>query len=182
MVLNMVSQIKQKQVANIIDLLKNSPNFVLIGFDKTPHKKLEEARKKLSPLQSKLRVIKNTLFEKAFNKILAANSPFLEFKKKFFPLKNSTAILTLPFNWLDSLKAFYEFTLQEKSLSFKSAILDGQIYDDNQILALAKLPSKNQLLTNIVISFKNPLLKFIFITRFSSYKLVYILKKLAEKK
>ena len=182
MVLNMVSLIKQKQVTNLIDLLKKSPNFVLISFDKTPHKKLEEARKKLSPFQAKLRVIKNTLFEKAINKISSANSPFVELKKKFFPLKNSNAILTLPSDWLEGLKTFYELTLQEKSLNFKSAILDGEVFDSNQILALAKLPGKNQLFANIIMSLKTPLQKFIFNTRFNSYKLIYILKKLADKK
>lgn len=178
----MVSQIKQKQVKTLLDLLKNSPNFVLISFDKTPHKKLEEARKKLSPFQSKLRVIKNTLFEKAFNKLLTVNSYLSEFKKKFLPLKNSNAILILPLNWLDALKNFYEFTLQEKSINFKSGILDGQIYNSEQILTIAKLPSRDQLLANLIGSLKNPLNKFIFNTRFNSYKLVYLLEKVVEKK
>ncbi|MFN4212661.1 MAG: 50S ribosomal protein L10 [Microgenomates group bacterium] len=177
----MVNQKKLNQVKILTDLLKQSPNFVLISFNKTPHQTLEELRKKLSPYKAKLKVIKNTLFEKAVNKLLPTYSFFVEFKKKFLPLKNPSALLTFTNDWSKGLKVLYDFIQQEKTLIFKSGIIDGQIYNNDQLLAIAQLPSRDQLLGNIIGSLKNPMQRFIFVAKLNAYKLIYILKNTTKR-
>ncbi len=175
----MASQKKQNQVKKLIEVLsQRSSHFVLINFEKTSHQTFEALRKKLSPFQAKLSVIKNTLFEKAVNQLLTTNHLFIEFKKKCLPLKNPSALLTFSpsSSWHNGLKAFYDFIQQEKSLNFKSGLIDGQVYTRDQILDLARLPSKEQLIHNIIISLRNPLQRFIFSTKFNVNKFVYILK------
>lgn len=178
----MVAQKKQIQVQQLSEILKQSSNFILIGFENTPHQTLENLRKKLAPFNTKLKVIKNTLLEKSLNKMANNHSLLREFKKKLLPLKYPSALLIFKNNWDKGLKIFYDFIQKEKTLIFKLGLIDGQIYNSPQLLSLAQLPSKNQLLTNIVNSIKNPIHRLIFITQYNSNKLVYILKKISEKK
>ncbi len=91
----MVNKQKILKVKEIQDLLKKSKNIVLLSFNKTSHQSLEGLRKELRKKGSSIRIIKNVLFEKAVNKLSIENKQYLEFRKKFFPLKKSTAILYL---------------------------------------------------------------------------------------
>jgi len=65
----MVSQVKNKQVENIQNLLKDTSHFVLIKYDRTTHRQLENIRKQLKTTDSHFKVVKNTLLEKAINKL-----------------------------------------------------------------------------------------------------------------
>lgn len=173
----MVSYKKKTQIASLTELLQKNPNLILVNFDKTPHRSLERLRKDLKKNGASFKVIKNTLFGKAVNKIMTLNPLFAEFKKKFLPAKNSSALLTFSSDWSRGLHTFYDFIQKEKTLDFKSGILDGQLYGSGEILRIAKLPNKNQLLANIIGSLKNPMYRLTYSLRFNTNKFVFILKQ-----
>lgn len=177
----MVAQKKQIIVQKLTETLAQSPNFVIIGFEKTPHRSLEELRKKLSPFTAKFKVIKNTLLEKAVNRLIKTNTVLSEFKKKFLPLQRPSALLTFTNDWNQPLKIFYDFIKQEKTLIFKSGIIDGQIYNSEQLLAIAQLPNKDQLATNIIGALKNPFSRFVFALKFTTNKFIYLLQIMEKK-
>lgn len=60
---------KQETVTEILNTLQGSENIALIKFEKTTHISLEGLRKDLKKNKAKLSVIKNTLLEKAVNKL-----------------------------------------------------------------------------------------------------------------
>jgi len=178
----MANQKKVEKVKKITELLSNKKNFVLIGFEKVPHKTLEEIRKKLAQKLAKLTVIKNTLFEKAFDQLININVDLKLIKEKFFPLKRTSALLTFDNEWFDGLSVFYQLVKGEKTFSFKFGWLGNQAYDDRQLLKIATLPSIETLLAKLILTFKSPAWRLIFAAKFSQMKLVNVINQITKKK
>ncbi|MBI3620139.1 50S ribosomal protein L10 [Candidatus Roizmanbacteria bacterium] len=171
----MANQTKQTFVESVCQLLSNHKNFVLVKFAKTPHQKLEALRKSLKN-KAKFQVIKNTLLTKAFDKMGENNAPLQVFKKKALPLKETTALLLLENDWSDGLKIFYEFADKEQTLSFKTGLIDETSYSSEEIVTLAKLPSRTQLVASLLGSLKSPTVHLVFALKNPLQKLTYILK------
>lgn len=176
----MVSTQKTSQVNKLIEDLKTNANFVLIQFDKTTHQSLEILRKELKKNEALLTVVKNTLFEKAIYKISSENKIYRSFKKKFLPLKLTTAFLTLKKDWSKGISAFYHYSKKDQTLSFKAAILDGIIYPAEEVKRIAQLPSKNELIAKLLGTIQNPSTRFVYATKYSLQKFVYILQAKAK--
>lgn len=172
----MVNQQKKIQVNKINNLLKEKSNFLLVKVDKATHKSLENLRKQLKKSDSSLKVIKNTLFEKAVN-LSVNNQLFFNLKKKFFPLKYSSALITFDKNWDQALKTILEFIEKEKTLVFKFGILDKSLYSNEELERIAKLPSRNQLMGKIIASLKSPTNQLVYSLKFNMSKIVYLLKE-----
>ena len=173
----MVNISKKNQVDSIFQLIEKNPNLLLVKIGKTTHQSLETLRRELRKSDSKIKVIKNTLFEKAINKIALKDKLFTNFKKQFFPLKETTALVTLSNRWSDGLKALYLFSKKDSTLSFKLALLDKNIYDAEKSIQIAQLPSREELLGKIIGSMKSPMSKFVYALKYNTNKLVYILKQ-----
>ncbi|OGK08641.1 50S ribosomal protein L10 [Candidatus Roizmanbacteria bacterium RIFCSPHIGHO2_01_FULL_35_10] len=163
------------------DLLAKYQNFALIKIDRTSHQTLESLRKELKKNQANFKVVKNTLFEKTLNKLSKNNKVYEEIKKSFFPLKETSALLLLRKEWNSGLTAFYQFLKKEVSLSFKFGHLDDKSYGHEDLLKIAQLPPRNQLLANLIGNFKTPSSRLVHSMKFNITKLVYILKEKAKK-
>ncbi len=172
----MLQQKKIGIVQKNIDLLSKNHNFVFIRLITPTHQALETLRKELKKSQSKFSVTKNTLFEKTINKLSTTNNLYSSIKKSFFPLKDPSALLVLSVDWSQGLSAFYQFIKKEKTLSFKFGVLDGKTYKDSELLIIAQLPPKDQLIANIIGSFKSPSSRLVYSMKFNLNKLVYLLK------
>ncbi|MEK7597701.1 MAG: 50S ribosomal protein L10 [Patescibacteria group bacterium] len=171
----MVTQLKKNQVDSVLQLLEKNPNFLLVKMGKTTHKSLESLRRDLRKTGSQIKVIKNTLFEKSINKIALKKTIFHDLKKQFFPLKETTALVTLSNRWNEGLKALYLFSKKDSTLSFKLALLDENIYNAEKSIQIAQLPSREELLGTIIGSMKSPMSKFVYSLKFNTNKFVYIL-------
>lgn len=173
---------KQLQVNKLVDLLKENQQFSLLKFDKTSHIKMESLRKVLKKTGSKLKVIKNTIFQKAINK-LAQDKKRLQYRdiqKHISNLKENTALLTFGEDWSEGMNAFFNFSKEEKSVSFRLGCLDAVTYDANKMISIAQLPSKTVLVSNVIGSMKSPMSHFIHAIKFNTQKLVYILNAKAK--
>lgn len=171
----MVNNNKKNQVDSIFQLVDKNPNILLVKIGKTTHQSLESLRRELRKSNSKIKVIKNTLFEKSVNKIALKNKLFKDLKKQFFPLKETTALVTLGENWSEGLKALYQFSKKDSSVSFKFGLLDESLYDTSKTIQIAQLPSKEELLGKIIGSMKSPMSKFVYALKYNTNKFVYIL-------
>jgi len=178
----MANQKKHNQVSLLIDILNQRKNFILISFYKTKHQSFENLRKELKKNNALIQVLKNTLFEKAVNKQSQKEKLFLEFRKKFFPLKNTTAFLYFKNDWEKGIKSVYDFIQKEKTVEFKSGIVDNCIYESVDLIKIAQLPGRNDLIAKILGGMKNPMNKFTYALKFNTQKLVYILSEKSKKK
>lgn len=179
---NMVNQTKKNQVESLLQSLDKNPNFLLVKIGKTTHQSLESLRKELKKNNSQIKVIKNTLFEKSINKIALKKAIFTDLKKQFFPLRETSALVTLSERWNEGLKSLYLFSKKDPSLSFKLALLDNSIYNAEKALQIAQLPSKEELLGKIIGSMKNSMNKFVYALKYNTNKLVYILQEKSKVK
>lgn len=173
---------KQLQVSELIDILKKNQHFSLLKFDKTPHIKMETLRKALKKSGSKVQVIKNTIFQKAVNKIIQDKNlaQFKEIHKQITTLKENTALLTFGDDWSEGMNVFFTFSRDEKSVSFRLGCLDKITYNSEEMLRIAQLPGKNVLLSKIIGSMKSPLSHFAHAIKYNTQKFVYILNAKAK--
>ncbi len=176
----MVNQNKKTQVDSLLAALEKNANFLLAKVDRTSHQNLEALRRELRKSESSVKIIKNSYFEKAVNKLAQTNKSFLELKKKFLPLSASSMIVFLGSAWDGGLKAFHEFTQKEKTLSFKMSLLDNYLYNEADTEKIAKLPGKAELVAKVLGSMQSPTSHFVYALKFNTNKLVYILQAKAK--
>lgn len=176
----MANQKNSTEVQALTELLKETPHFALIKFDKTTHKALEQLRKDLRVSGTKLRVVKNTLFEKTVDKLINEKKELNDLKAKVFPLKESTAIITLQGDYSEGLSAFFKFAKKEPTLSFKFGILDNTVYLGPELEKIAKLPGKDQLIAKLIGGLKSAPYQLTYNMKFSITKLTLTLKERAK--
>lgn len=173
----MVHQEKIKQVQQLVEALNKEKNFILVSFEKTTHQTLESIRKKLKKHNAVVKIIKNTLFEKAVNKLSGSSTIFGDVRKKFFPLRLISVFITLSNDWSAGLRSFFEQTAKEKAFSFKFGILDGALYPKDEIEKIAQLPAKSELIAQLVGTLKSPSARFVYSLKGNLNKFVYILRE-----
>src|SRR3989338_745213 len=177
----MPNQKKIENVRDLSELITLHKHLAVVRMTgKITHQQLETLRKDLKKTKAKIRVIKNTLLEKAINKLPKASKLPLSVKKSFFPLKNTNALLVLDKNWNDALKKAFEFMEKEKNLAFHFAILDSMVYEADDVIKIAQLPSKEQLIAKVIGSFKSPVSRLNNSILFGLRNFVHVLKSKSQ--
>ena len=176
----MANQTKKTQVSSLVELLNSTPNFALVKYEKTKHKSLEELRHNLKENQAQIRVVKNTLLQKALQTKAESNKEVTELVEKIFPLRESTAILTLNEDYAKALKAFHTFVKKDATLSFKIGLLDSTVYLADELQKIATLPSKEELIAKLIGGLKSPSSKLVYALKFNISKLTLVLKERAK--
>ncbi len=177
----MANQAKQAQVTELKTIIGDYKNFVVIEYNKTTHKALEDLRRKLRKANASLKVLKNTLFEKTVEQMAEKDSALSSIKEKGMPLKGPSAMVGLSEDWSEGLKAYYDHAKKDESLTFKFGYVDGTAYDARNVEAIAKLPSKTELMAKVIGSMKTPMIKTVFSMKFSMQKFVTVLNEASKK-
>lgn len=172
----MVAQKKQLQVDELIKFLEQAPSFALVKFEGTSHLTLESLRKELKGSDSKLRVIKNALFQRALNRLCTKKKGLKEIAEKVFPLRESSAVLSLNDDFIAGLSSFYKFAKKETSLSFRFGFIDNKLYLTDDLNKLAQLQSHDQLIAKVIGALNAPASRLLYSMQFNINKLVYVLK------
>ncbi|KXK11187.1 MAG: 50S ribosomal protein L10 [Microgenomates bacterium OLB23] len=180
---------KRAYVENVVSLLKDNPQFIVVGFGGTKHKKLEEFRAKLRELsadpsqKSGLMILKNSLFKVALEKY-NAHAKMMKPEEISTLVDNTSgqsAVLFLSQDWVTSLKTFKSFSKEEEGMQFKVGLIDGVVYVQAGLSQLADLPSKEELVAKIIGSLYTPATKLVYGLKFNATQLVTVLKNAAEK-
>ena len=171
---------KQAIVDQLLEKFGQTTNFALVRFEKTSHKALEELRNTLKKNNASLNVIKNSLFEKAINKVSSDNRSFKDLRDKAFPIKEKSAILFLREDASAGLKVLNDFAKKNDSVGFKVGIIDNVVYDAKSLERIAGLPGKDQLIAKIIGSFKSPMARTTRAMKNDMQKLVYILSQKSQ--
>ncbi len=178
----MVSLQKKQKVEKLQSLIQEAGNFFLIKYGSIPHQQLESIRKKLRENKSKLKVVKNSLFQKAVNKLSTGDQNYKTLAQTIFPLKENTAVVLDGEDIYAVVKMIADFAKEYEELEFKGGLLEGQIYDKSQLAKIATLPSRDQLIAKIYSSVKSPFYRLSYALKFNQTKIYLILKQIAEQK
>lgn len=168
---------KQGQLDALIDFIKKSPNFALLKHEKTKHIALEGLRKELRASNATIKVIKNSLLDKAIRRLAGSNEALKTFGKKILPLRDNTAIISFGEDWSKGLGSTFTFSQKDQTVTFKAGVLDNSVYTGADLLTIAKLPSRPQLVAQLIGNMKSPMTNFVYGLKFNMQKFVYILSE-----
>ncbi|MDA1317030.1 MAG: 50S ribosomal protein L10 [bacterium] len=171
---------KKSIVEKISSMLSQGSPYALIEFDGSSHKALEILRKDLKGVNSTFQVLKNSLFEKAVNQLSQKESKYKKVHDTHFPLVNKTALVTFGSEWIEGLKKYYDSTKGNELFSFKFGFIDEELYDQTGLKKLATLPSKNQILAQLIGAMKNPMARTTRAISSPIQKLVFILSQKSQ--
>lgn len=169
----------REQKRDILEGLKRkigeSKSIVFTRFDGLQVKENEELRSKLKQEQSEYYVTKKTLLD------LALKDNDLKVDVQGFDGKVAAV-----FGYEDEVapaKIVDEFRkTREDKIHFLGAILEGKFLSPEEVSALAKLPSKQELYAKIVGSLNAPISGLVNALAGNIKNLVYVLKAIEEKK
>lgn len=143
---------KQKQVAELAELIKSSVAGVVVDYKGISVADDTALRKELREAGIKYTVVKNTLLSRAIE------GTDLESMKEV--LEGTTAIAVSPEDHVAAARILAKFADSHDSFKIKSGYLDGKVIDLETINSLAKLPSREILLATVVGAFQAPIAAF----------------------
>ena len=162
----MVDELKQKIA---------KANLVLISeYLKFTVKEFTDLRRKLRAEESEIRVVKNTLIEKA-----VVESGFPQMAEH---LKGSNAILLGYKDAVSPLKVLVKFIKESEKGAVKVGVIEKNVFVQKELHELAKLPAKEVLIAKVVGGFKAPLYGLVNVLQGPIRKLVYVLDAIKAKK
>ena len=147
-----VLEAKKAIVAELTERLKNSVTGVLVNYKGINVADDTALRKELREAGVKYTVVKNTLLSRASEDAdLAGLQPTLE---------GTTALATSEDDYTAAARILANYAKKSKTFEIKAGYLDGEIVDLTTIDKLAKLPTREILLANVLGAFQAPIASF----------------------
>lgn len=166
---------KQQIVAEFKDKLSKAQTVIFTSFSGLTVEDETVLRRKFKEANSEYKVYKNTLMT-----IAARELGYGDDLIKYFEGPTSVT-----FGYQDPVapaKILTEFMKDHKGLELKVGIVNGKIVSPQEIEALAKLPSREELLAKALGSMKAPITNLVFVLSGTLRSLVYALNAIKEKK
>ena len=148
---------KEKIVAELLEKVNRAKGVVFTSYQGLTHKQLETIKKAVQAVDADFVATKNRLILKAMEASLAGDESRRGKIKVESELKNATATLFLYGDPVMPLKALAKSIKELNLPTIKFGILDGTAMTSEQLLKLSTLPSKETLLTQLVIGLKSPI-------------------------
>ncbi len=165
---------KSATISKLKDRLGRQTITLFTSFRGTPVGKLSALRRLLKKDNAEYTVAKKTLFDRA---LAALNIPFRT--------KSFEGEIGAVFGYRDQsipAKTLVRFSKQEESVRILGGILGSRVLDAPEVLALAKIPSREILLAELAAALAGPLQKFASALQGNIRNLLFILENIKNKK
>ena len=136
-------------------------------------KEISELRRKLAPIGASVKVIKNTLMERALEESQAALKPYLT---------GPVAATFISGDFTVVLKEMSAFARTHDELKFKGGWVEAHVYNGEQVAALATIPPREQLLGMLVSAMNAPLSQLVGTLQAGPRDLMLTLMSLVEQR
>ena len=135
--------IKQKEeaVKKLAEELKDTKIILLADYRGINVEDVTKLRAELRETNSEYKVIKNNIVKRALE--LNGESGLNDL------LEGPTAVITSKEDYLAPAKAIYNFTKNHDFYKIKGGIIEGKVMTAEEIITLAKLPSRQELLAKL---------------------------------
>ncbi len=134
---------KKEVIQEISDKIKNADSVLLIDFTGLSVSEINNLRKLLRNSGIEMKVVKKTLIQRAMTL-----SDILNFNVSQFPF--SVALVFSPEEGSVVSKEIYNFSKKNQLLKILGGIINNVFVDSNQIVSLAKIPSREILLSQLL--------------------------------
>lgn len=166
---------KIEKVEEFRKLVDGAKSIVFTDYRGMTVEEMTALRTKLRETNTVYSVIKNNLF-----KIAIKDTTYVKDTEQV--LEGTVAVAINHTDGIAPLKTLTEFAKQSKKMVLKAVVLDGRYFPEDQIEALSKLPSKQQILGMLVNVLQSPVRRLTTALRSPAQKLVGVMNAVAEKK
>jgi len=146
---------KAQEIAFLSEKFGRAKAAFLVDFKGMSVEQVTSLRKKLVPVESEMKVVRNTLAVRAL-----MDHPKSESAIKDSFVGNNAVVFAFG-DASTSAKALADFAKDVELLQLKVGVMDGQKLDTNGIKALANLPSKEVLRAQLLGVLQAPMSKFV---------------------
>ncbi len=129
---------KEAKVDQLVKQIKESKLVLLANYQGISVDQDMELRREVRKAGGEYKVIKNNIIRRAFEK------SGIEGLEEF--LEGPTALITSTKDYLAPSKAIYKFAKDNSFYELKAGIIEGEIKTSEEILIVAQLPSRDELL------------------------------------
>jgi large subunit ribosomal protein L10 len=166
---------KEKQVAELHERLGTARSVYLTDLTGMSVELLTSFRRTCRENGIRLTVVKNTLVNRA-----ARSTPFEALGPH---LNGPTAVMTTEADAVSPARVLEKFIKENKGLpKIKVACLEGEVYDEAGVQALAKLPSREALLGQLLSVLNAPLTQLVVVLSATARNLANVLDQVAQQK
>ena len=165
---------KIEKVESLKEVFDSARSVVLNDFTGLNVKKLSELRKLCREAGIEYRVVKNTLARRGVKGTLGE-----ELEPQF---EGPTALAIGRESENVSARIIAKFAQEHEAPTFKAGLVEGKIIDATGLLALSKLPSKDELLSTLLASMKSPGNNLASVLQGTLRNFLYALNAIIEKK
>lgn len=149
----MIKTQKYELVEQLKGKLENTPNFLLTSYEGLSVQNMEDLRKLLKETGSEMKVIKNNLFLRALKESKHHSDKKIEFGGDYH---GAIAAVFSDENLPAVAKVCKEFKKTNDKFDLKFGYFDGEVLDSKGVEAIAGLPSKDELLSQVARSINSP--------------------------
>lgn len=145
-----IMEMKKNQV-NDLDSIFQSSGVYLFDYRGLSVSEMEDLRQRIKGLGAQVRVIKNRLAIKYFEK-----------EKKDYGRDLFSGPMAVAFaddNFIEVAKTMVDFEKENNKVEIKAGFIEQTFADKDKVRAVAKLPSKDQLMAQLAFSISMPLKK-----------------------
>jgi len=165
---------KKKDVEALSQKISNAKGLVIADYRGITVEQDTELRSAMRKAGVEYKVVKNTLIK------FAAKENGLEDLNSF--LEGPTSMAISDTDPVAPAKVMSEFADKFESFEIKAGVLEGKIIDIDAIKALAKLPSREELIAKVLGGFNAPISGFVNVLNANIRGLVVALNAIAEQK
>ena len=165
---------KQKIIDDLASRFHSMPSVFVIEYQGLKVNEMDVLRKKLRQTNTELRVVKNSLLEKA------SLGTDVERMKDLF--SGPTAVAICDGESSAAAKVFIDYGEDFPEIKIKGGIFEGEVVDVSRIERIAKLPSRQELLSEFIGLLSAPMGNLVGVLEQTRSNIVGVLEALKEKK
>jgi large subunit ribosomal protein L10 len=166
---------KQNDLNALTEKLKDASSAMVVSFSKLTVPKDQEFRSRLKETGASYQVVKNTLAR------LAVKGTSFEDVTPHF--KGVTGIAWTDGDAVVLSKTVSAFVKANADVyTFKAGVVEGKVYDANQIEAISKLPSKEELISKLMYVINAQAQRIVTVINAVPRDLAVVIKQIGEKK
>lgn len=160
---------KQEIVKDLDEKIKKQKAMIFVNFKGLKMDEISKLRGELRKSDAGFTVFKKTLMNIAFK----SNQIDVDAKE----LKEEVGIVFGFSDPISPAKIAYNFSKDNPNLKIVSGFMDGSVISEEQVLELAKLPSREELLSKLVGTIQAPISGFVAVLEGNIKGLIYTLKQ-----
>ncbi|HJJ12180.1 MAG TPA: 50S ribosomal protein L10 [Clostridiaceae bacterium] len=130
---------KQSEVSALSEKIKESKLVLLTDYRGISVEDVTGLRANLRKADSEYKVIKNNITRRALEEAKIEGLEDL--------LVGPTAVVLSSGDYLEPLKAVYEYAKNNETYKIKGGVIDGKVMTEEELITLAKLPSRETLIS-----------------------------------